>query len=137
MGDRDREGGVLARGVPALQGAAAEQLAALERLLARPGFGIGDRTIGAELELFLVDANGRPLPISLDVLADVESHAVTPELARFEIELATAPVALAGRPFAALATDIARNARSSTRPRPRTVRARARSASCPRCDAAT
>src|SRR4029453_157623 len=84
------------------------QLAALERLLARPAFGGGERTIGAELELFLVDAGGRPLPISLDVLADVESRAVTPELARFEIELATAPVPLAGRPFVALATDIAR-----------------------------
>jgi len=84
------------------------QLTALERLLARPDFGVGERTIGAELELFLVDADGRPLPISLDVLADVESRAVTPELARFEIELATAPVPLAGRPFVALATDIAR-----------------------------
>ncbi len=84
------------------------QLGALEALLLRPGFGVGAPSIGAEVELFLVDAAGRPLPISLDVVADVDSAAVTPELARFEIELATEPVALAGRPFRALAADIAR-----------------------------
>lgn len=85
-----------------------QQVEALERLLARPGFGVGPRTIGAELELVLVDADGDPLPISLDVLRDIDDPAVTPELARFEIELATAPVALAGRPFAALEADVAR-----------------------------
>ena len=35
-------------------------LEALGRLLERPGFGVGPRTIGAELELFLVDDDGRP-----------------------------------------------------------------------------
>lgn len=85
-----------------------QQLEALGRLLARPGFGVGARTIGAELELVLVDAAADPMPISLDVLARIEDPAITPELARFEIELATAPVALAGRPFAALERDIAR-----------------------------
>ena len=37
-------------------------LTALERLLERPGFGTGPATVGAELELFLVDGQGRPLP---------------------------------------------------------------------------
>jgi hypothetical protein len=37
-----------------------ECLAALERLLERPGFGIGPRTVGAELELFLVDPRRGP-----------------------------------------------------------------------------
>ena len=37
-------------------------LAALEQLLERPGFGVGPRTIGAELELFLIDDQGHPWP---------------------------------------------------------------------------
>src|SRR4051812_49434846 len=45
-----------------------EGLEALDMVLARPGFGRGERTIGAELELFLIDDAGRPLPISTDVV---------------------------------------------------------------------
>ena len=37
-------------------------LAALGQLLARPGFGVGPVTLGAELELFLVDDAARPRP---------------------------------------------------------------------------
>ena len=39
-----------------------ECLSALRQLLDRPGFGVGPATIGAELELFLVDGAARPLP---------------------------------------------------------------------------
>lgn len=38
-----------------------ECLLALGRMLERPGFGAGPATIGAELELFLVDGQARPL----------------------------------------------------------------------------
>jgi hypothetical protein len=79
-----------------------EQVVALERLLARPGFGVGPASVGAELELFLIDAAGQPLPICAEVLRRVDSPLVTPELDRFEIELCTPPALLAGRPFAAL-----------------------------------
>jgi gamma-glutamyl:cysteine ligase YbdK (ATP-grasp superfamily) len=85
-----------------------QQVQALEQLLARPGFGAGVPSIGAEVEFFLLDERGDPCPISLDVVGDVDSTRVTPELARFEIELATAPVPLAGRSFAALEADIVR-----------------------------
>jgi hypothetical protein len=85
-----------------------EQLTALERVIARPGFGVGPRTIGAELELFLVDPQGRPLPVAHEVLRRVESPRVSPELDKFEIELCTRPAPLAGRPFEALERDMAR-----------------------------
>jgi hypothetical protein len=44
-----------------------ECLLALGRLLGRPGFGVGPTTVGAELELFLVDAQGRALPRNQEV----------------------------------------------------------------------
>ena len=39
-----------------------ECLLALGRLLERPGFGVGPTTVGAELELFLVDERAHALP---------------------------------------------------------------------------
>ena len=44
------------------EGRLQECLVALERLLKRPGFGAGPATVGAELELFLIDGQGRALP---------------------------------------------------------------------------
>src|SRR5919201_6742225 len=41
-----------------------ENLAALARTLARPGIGAGAPSIGAELELALVDDDHRPLPLN-------------------------------------------------------------------------
>ncbi|MDC0435532.1 hypothetical protein OAM69_07855, partial [bacterium] len=43
-------------------------LLSLHRLLDRPGFGEGPRSLGAELELYLVDEQGRPLPKNLELL---------------------------------------------------------------------
>jgi hypothetical protein len=85
-----------------------DQVVALERLLARPGFGLGPASVGAELELFLIDRAARPLPICADVLRAIDSPRVTPELDRFEIELATPPVPLAGGPFTALEESMGR-----------------------------
>ena len=44
-------------------------LADLGQLLGRPGFGAGPATVGAELELFLVDGAARPLPLNQAVRA--------------------------------------------------------------------
>jgi len=32
-------------------------------MLSRAGFGVGERTIGAELELFLIDGHGHTWPV--------------------------------------------------------------------------
>jgi gamma-glutamyl:cysteine ligase YbdK (ATP-grasp superfamily) len=82
-------------------------LAALGELLARPGFGRGPSSVGAELELCLVDATGRPLLRNLDVLAGCSDPRVTIELNRFNMELGTRAHALAGRPFSALGAEFA------------------------------
>lgn len=79
-----------------------ENVEALRRLLRRPDFGLGPRTVGAELELFLVDAAGFPLPVNRQVLGQTMDPRVTLEIDRFNLETNLRPAPLAGRPFTAL-----------------------------------
>ncbi len=81
-------------------------LSDLGQLLGRPGFGAGPVTIGAELELFLVDAVARPLPLNQAVRALAADPRVALELGRFNLELNSSPALLAGRPFTALAAEL-------------------------------
>jgi gamma-glutamyl:cysteine ligase YbdK (ATP-grasp superfamily) len=83
-----------------------ECLCVLGQLLERPGFGAGPATVGAELELFLVDGAGRPLPRNQAVRADAADPRVTVELNQFNLELNASPAPLAGRPFAALGGEL-------------------------------
>ncbi len=82
-----------------------ESLAALRQLLERPGFGVGPASLGAEVELFLVDADCRPLPRNVVVMAETMDPRVTVELDRFNLECNLRPSLLAGRPFSALARE--------------------------------
>jgi gamma-glutamyl:cysteine ligase YbdK (ATP-grasp superfamily) len=61
-------------------------LAALEQLLARPGFGEGAPSLGAELEVSLVDGEGRPLLRNTAVLGESVDSRLTVELDRFNLE---------------------------------------------------
>ena len=83
-----------------------EQLVELRELLARPGFGVGPATIGAELELFLITPDGRPLPRNHEVRAAAADDRLTLELGRFNLEINLTPMPLAGRPFSALVREI-------------------------------
>jgi gamma-glutamyl:cysteine ligase YbdK (ATP-grasp superfamily) len=83
-----------------------ECLTALGRLLERPGFGTGPATVGAELELFLVDGQGRALPRNQEVRAETADPRVVLEIDRFNLELNLTPAPLAGRPFAAMASEL-------------------------------
>lgn len=80
----------------------AEQLDTLREVLARPGFGAGPVTIGAELEMFLITPDGRPLPRNHEVRAAADDHRLTLELGRFNLEANLTPLPIAGRPFTAL-----------------------------------
>ncbi|MFQ5457992.1 MAG: glutamate--cysteine ligase [Myxococcota bacterium] len=77
-------------------------LIALGEVLARPGFGKGPASLGAELEFSLVDAAGFPLPGNDAVLRDLSDPRFTTELNRFNLECNLKPSLLTGRPFTAL-----------------------------------
>ncbi|WP_344937021.1 glutamate--cysteine ligase [Sphaerisporangium flaviroseum] len=79
-----------------------DSVAALRELLGRPGFGAGPATIGAELELFLIDQDGRPLRRNKEVRAAAADKRVVLELGSFNLEVNLTPLPLAGRPFTAL-----------------------------------
>jgi hypothetical protein len=83
-----------------------ECLVTLGRLLGRPGFGVDPTTVGAELELFLVDGQGRALPRNQAVRAETADPRVVLEIDRFNLELNLTPAPLAGRPFAALGSEL-------------------------------
>src|SRR6266568_4016461 len=84
-----------------------QDLADLGQLLARPGFGTGPATIGAELELFMVDGAARPLRVNQAVRDLVADARVAVELNRFNLELNSSAVPLAGRPFGMLGDELA------------------------------
>ena len=88
------------------EGRLEECLVALERLLERPGFGAGPATVGAELELFLVDGQGRALPLNQVVRDETADPRVVLEIDRFNLELNLTPAPLVGRPFAAFASEL-------------------------------
>ncbi len=81
-------------------------LSTLDRLLQRPGFGVGPATLGAELELFLVDDAARPRLRNQAVRAAAADPRVNLELDRFNLELNATPTPLAGRPFAVLGEEL-------------------------------
>jgi hypothetical protein len=81
-------------------------LEALGLLMQREGFGSGPPSVGAEVELCLVDAETRPLLRNLEVVEACADPRVTVELNRFNVEFMTTPRPLAGRPFGALGDEI-------------------------------
>ena len=83
-----------------------QSLSVLTRLLERPGFGTGPATIGAELELFLIDNAARPLPLNQAIRAAADDPRVTVEVNRYNLEFNASPVRLAGRPFGTLAAEL-------------------------------
>ncbi|MGJ6962116.1 glutamate--cysteine ligase [Streptosporangium sp. G11] len=88
------------------RGRLAEQLDTLREVLARPGFGTGPATIGAELEMFLITPDGRPLPRNQEVQAAADDARLTLELGRFNLEANLTPLPIAGRPFTALVREM-------------------------------
>ena len=63
-----------------------EDIRALERLCAAGAIESGIRRVGAEQEMFLVDEQGRPAPIAVEVLSRLNDPSVATELARFNLE---------------------------------------------------
>jgi gamma-glutamyl:cysteine ligase YbdK (ATP-grasp superfamily) len=69
-------------------------------------FQAGPVRLGAEVEAWLVDANGEPLAANTEVIHALEDSRVVHELARFNLEFNASPTALKGQPFSALTHEL-------------------------------
>src|SRR5579872_5893664 len=83
-----------------------ESLGVLEEVLRRPGFGVGEMTIGAELEVSIVDSEGRALGCNHEVVSALGDPRVTVELERFNLEWNLPWWPLAGRSFGRLEREL-------------------------------
>src|SRR5215813_8532527 len=76
-----------------------EDLRALAFMLENDRVESGITRIGAEQEMFLVDRNFRPAPVSLEVLKLASEPRLTTEIARFNLEANLTPLDLTGSCF--------------------------------------
>jgi hypothetical protein len=81
-------------------------LMALDVLLSQPDFGVGPRTLGAELELFLIDHAHAPLHANADVHDRIIDERLTKEVNRCNVEGNLTPLPLAGAPFGGLRAEM-------------------------------
>lgn len=79
-----------------------ECLQALKTIIRRPGFGHASACIGAELETYIVDAQGQVLPINREIIARANNPLLTVELNKFNLEINFAPLALSAQTFSKL-----------------------------------
>ena len=84
------------------------EIAAFGELVRLPGFGAGPPSLGAELELSLVDADWRPAPVNGEVLGALPEDGFALELDRFNVECDSGAAPVAGRPFARIGADLRR-----------------------------
>lgn len=78
----------------------------LAQLLAKPRFGQGARTFGAELELYIVNSQGRPVGRNTEILEQVDDPLVTLELNRYNLEYNLEPTRIKGQPFSSMEAQI-------------------------------
>jgi gamma-glutamyl:cysteine ligase YbdK (ATP-grasp superfamily) len=82
------------------------QLDTLRDLLSTPAFCRDEPSIGAELELYLVDRHYRPAAVNEELLALANHPQLTPELNRYNLEFNLSPVSAIGSPFAAMEEEL-------------------------------
>ncbi len=66
-------------------------LRALNKLLARPGFGEGPLSFGAELELYIIDHEAKPLHVNQEIQRRLDDPLLTLELNRYNLEYNFSP----------------------------------------------
>lgn len=107
MGDEIRHAHFQRRDFTAFESRLREETALLSEWIERGRFSKARNVGGFELEAWLVDARGHPAPLNDRFLERIDSPLVVPELARFNIELNTAPRRLAGDALACMERELA------------------------------
>jgi len=106
MGEHDVEQQVDEKKAQAFMKALLDDLRALAFMLEDGRVESGVRRIGAEQEMFLIDRNLRPAPISLEVLKLAGDPRLTTEIARFNLEANLTPLPLSGNCLAEMEREL-------------------------------
>ncbi len=83
-----------------------DDLHALDYMLDNNLIETGVRRIGAEQEMFLVDENLRPAPVSMQVLEHAGDPRLTTEIAKFNLEANLTPLLLGGQCFSQMESEV-------------------------------
>ena len=83
-----------------------ENLEVFSRLVDDPGFGRGPGSLGAELEMYIVDEDGRPLHANQEIQARTGDPQLTLELNRYNLEYNLSHYPIAGTPFGSTEQEI-------------------------------
>ncbi len=83
-----------------------EQLLLLKKTLSNPNFGNTSPSIGAELELYIIDKQGKPLPKNEQLLSLAQNSQLTPELNSYNLEYNALPCPIDNHPFRTLENTI-------------------------------
>src|SRR5687767_1832823 len=106
MGQHHVEQGVDAEKAQTFMKALLEDLRALAFMLEEGLLESGVRRIGAEQEMFLIDRDLRPAPVSLEVLNQANDPRLTTEIARFNLEANLTPLPLSKGCFSQLQREL-------------------------------
>ena len=106
MGEHSVEQQVDERKSQAFMKALLEDLRALAFMLEDGRVESGISRIGAEQEMFLIDRDFRPAPLSMEVLKQANDARLTTEIARFNLEANLTPLALSGSCFSQMQQEL-------------------------------
>ena len=79
---------------------------AFEEMASSGLFETGVHRIGAEQEMVLVDNDWQPAPVAMEILADIDDHRVTTEIARFNLEANLEPLEFTGKCLSAMEQEL-------------------------------
>ena len=107
MGEHNIDQNVDEKKAQAFMKALLEDLCALACMLEDGCIESGVTRIGAEQEMFLIDRDLRPAPVSLDVLKHADDERLTTEIARFNLEANLTPLKLEDNCFSRMEAELA------------------------------
>jgi gamma-glutamyl:cysteine ligase YbdK (ATP-grasp superfamily) len=84
----------------------AEQLEALKPIIEQQNFSSGPASIGAELELYILDKHHQPAAHNLALLDMMQHPLLTEELNQFNLEFNLSPVTAKGTPFTKMTEEL-------------------------------
>ncbi len=82
------------------------QVDILKEVIQRPDFGKSPRSIGAELEIYLINNETEVSPINVELIEKIKDPQFTTELNKYNLEANFSPVLAEGKPFNALTREM-------------------------------